>query len=160
LAGHLNPTNTTLQSPSSRSSQSNLPPPFWLRGADICLAVPSFVLRSTATWCCRLVSFVRVRPRIVILDLLLVASIYAQWWFVSWRLDRLRLERKRATWFQISAIVTTASGAVIALLSRGTGVLELIAIISALLAFLGWLAILVAATTSFGRAAYQRLRSA
>jgi hypothetical protein len=84
-----------------------------------------------------LARFIRVRPRIVILDSLLLAAVYIQWWSIGWRLDRLRPERKRATWFHISAMVITASGAVMALLSRGTGVLELIAIIAAFVALLG-----------------------
>jgi predicted permease len=104
--------------------------------------------------------FAHVQTRILILDSLLIAAIFAQWWFIGRRLDRLRLEKKGTTWIQLPAMVITSAGLLVALLSRGTRVLELIAIIVAFLAMLGWIVLIVVATFSFGKVAYKRLRPA
>ena len=128
----------------------------------LCGHVPghTFAPRRNETWCRRISRFVPVQTRILILDSVFIAAIVAQWWFIGRRLDRLRLEKRGMTWIRIPAIVITSAGLLVLLLSRGAGILELIAIIAAFLALLGWLILILAATISLGRMARNRLRHA
>ncbi len=120
----------------------------------------TFATRPKETWCRRLGRFARVQTRILILDSFLIVAIFAQWWFIGRRLDRLRLEKKGTTWIQLPAMVITFAGVLVALLSRGTRVLELIGIIAAFLAMMGWVVLILVVTLSFGRVAYKRLHPA
>jgi len=113
---------------------------------------------ANETWC-RLAGFVRLRNRIVILDFLLIATVCAQWWLVGWRLDRLRLQRRPTSMVLIPATVITIAGALMALLSRTTGILELIAALLGFLALLGWLALMLESATAAYKAAFHRFRT-
>ena len=115
--------------------------------------------QSSANWRRLFQRFVSVRTRILILDSLLIVAICAQWWLIGRRMDRLRMAGKRIAWIQVPALVITSAGVLMALLSRGTHVWELIAIIAALLAWLGWLVIILKATAAFGKLAFQYFRS-
>jgi drug/metabolite transporter (DMT)-like permease len=114
--------------------------------------------QSNANWRRLFRSFASVRTRILILDSILIVAIYAQWWLVGRRLDHLRLAERRMRWIQVPALVITSAGVLMALLSRGTRVWELIAILAAFLALLAWVVLILEAATAFGKLAFQYFR--
>ena len=111
------------------------------------------------TWC-RLFGLARVRTRIVFLDSLLLAAIYAQWWLVGWRLDRLHLQGKPTRLIYIPALVITIAGGLGALFSRAPDILELIAVLACFLALLSWLMLIATAATAVCRMGVKRFRGA
>jgi hypothetical protein len=113
---------------------------------------------SSVGWRRLLRSLASVQTRILILDSLLIVAICAQWWLVGRRLDRFRSAGKQMEWIQVPALVITSAGVLMALLSRGTHVWELIAAIAALLALLGWLLLILEAITAVAKLAFQQLR--
>lgn len=95
------------------------------------------------------------------MDLLLLGAIYAQWWLVGWRLDRLQSQRKSTTRIKVPALVITIAGVLAALLSRGPGILEMVAVLACLIALLGWVVLILVAVITLFRMAFQfRGRSA
>jgi hypothetical protein len=116
-----------------------------------------FMSPSKETWC-RLFGFLRVRTRLVILDLLLLLGIYLQWWLVGLRLDALLSQGKRIALIKTLALVITLAGSLAALLSHGPAILDLIAVFACFLALLGWMVLIMEAATSFGRMSFQCFR--
>jgi hypothetical protein len=100
--------------------------------------------------------FVRLKTRIALFDFLLIMAIGAQWFFVGWRLERLRAQGRRLNLILIPALVITSAGVLMAVLSQASGILELIAILSGLVAWLGWIALALVAVTKFFTIAFHR----
>jgi hypothetical protein len=81
--------------------------------------------------------------RIVLLDCVLLLAIWAQWWLVSRWLDRLQRQGQQIGVWAFPVAVITVGGIVMAVLSRSSGTWELIAMLSGLLVFFAWLALLL-----------------
>ncbi len=92
----------------------------------------------------KLKNWMRVQPRIVLLDSLLLLGIAGQWWLVGRWLDRLRERRKHTMRWIIPVATITIPGIAVAAAAFGNPPrLEPSAIILSLIAFFAWVALLL-----------------
>ncbi len=108
----------------------------------------------------RLVKRLEGGARIVLLDCVLLLAIWAQWWLVGCQLDRLQRQRQKMRVWALPVAVITVGGIVMAVLSRSSGTWELIAILSGLLGFFAWLALLLMFAVTAVRSAMRFSRRA
>ncbi len=92
----------------------------------------------------KLKNWMRLRPRIVLLDSLLLLGIAGQWWVVGHWIDRLRERRKHTKRWIVPVVTITICGIVMAAASFGKSrPWEFVAIVLPLMALLAWLALLL-----------------
>jgi hypothetical protein len=92
----------------------------------------------------KLKNWMRVQPRIVLLDSLLLLGIAGQWWLVGHWIDRLRKRRKHTNRWIIPVVTITICGIVVAAASfRESRPWEFVAFLLPLMALLAWLTLIL-----------------